>query len=646
LATKRSKTIITTRSYLLKLCLLLAIGAWCAQLQAAETDSTTAKPKKTTTLNDTWFLNGETDNHHVIDTTIFDLEQFNPIQRNGIEYANTGNLGGAAFPLQYSIDKRMGFDLGYHQFDLYKYCKDSIKYYQVVRPYAEISMVIGLKKEQMYRATFANQHKGIIYYGVDFTRMNSPGTYTNQATNDNGFSLYGIYNSKNKHWNVQADLVFNAFKVGENGGVANDIFDSTLFKKTLAEVNLQSAGNNYRQTDFYLTTAYNAGKKYNQRINDSTTTKVLMQVFKISYQFNIEKTINKYLDSSPDSAAYGIFMLKDSVFNNIKYLKIGNAVNLQYNWRKLTSDSTYMDKNLIVYASAGYDYYMLAQNGIKNNLSNLYVSGGLRNSFSAPSKILYRAQVKYYPYGWNQNDFLIDGLAGYDFKKWGMLTANYTYQIKEQPYIYEQYTSHPVNWSYSLPKMQTMALGAMYQNPAWGITLDANYYWLSNLPVYPGRANPFYEGGKKQNFITLHAGQKNSVAGLHIENEIFITLPNGKGSMTDYYAFIYTKHSLFYENRLFKKALWLSTGFDVRFRYNNNPPYYDPLFGAFYPVAYNARLLPQLDYFLNLKIKTVRVLLVVTNLASAVTSKGYYSLYRYPAPDISFKFGIKWRFFE
>ena len=72
--------------------------------------------------------------------------------------------------------------------------------------------MFGLNKENVITAKFANQHKKMFLYGVDFRRIASPGTYGSQNTDINGFNLYGIFNSKNKHWNIEADLVFNSIK--------------------------------------------------------------------------------------------------------------------------------------------------------------------------------------------------------------------------------------------------------------------------------------------------------------------------------------------------------------------------------------------------------------------------------------------------
>lgn len=612
---------------------------------AASLAKDSINPQLSATLNDTWYLGSEPETRHVIDTTIFNLEQYNPAQNDGIEYTNAGNFGSAAFPLLFRASKTIGFNAGYNQFDLYRYKKDSVKYYQVIRPYTELAMMIGLRNEQYFQGKFANRHKEIISYGVEFTRIFSKGAYTNQRVNFNGFNLYGIFHSKNKHWKVQADLLFNSNKVQENGGVTVSVFDSAYFQKNLAPVQLREAENNYRQTDFYLTSSYIAGKKYKEYVNDSTSKNVLVPLFSISHVFNVEKSRHKFRDYAPKENYYNSFYHQDSVFNDLDYLKLGNALQLEYKWRKLTSDTSYENKNLVIQAVAGFDYYLLEQNFFKNNFGNLYVGGTVRNNTASRSRVVYKGTVKYYPYGWNQHDFLADAAVGYDFGKWGMLTANFTLQRNEAPYIYERYTSHPAVWNFNLPKTNTLTFGAKYQNLQWGIVAEANYYNVQNLPVYPGLANPYFNL-QKENFLVAHIGNRNGIKGFHFDNDIWLTVPFANNTITDYYALLFTKHSLFYEVRVFKKVLWLATGFDLRMRYRNNPPFYEPLTGAFYPSFSNMKFVPQFDFFLNLKIKTVRVFLKVDNILSGIGLKGYYSLYQYPAPDLSFKVGIRWRFFE
>lgn len=604
------------------------------------------KIKKPSTANDTWYHGSNPETHFVIDSSIVNFEEFNPIYNNGPEYVNTGNFGGAAFPLIFQANRNLNFNVGYNQFDLYRFSKDSIRYYQVIRPYTELQMVIGMRNEQYFQGRFANQHKNIIFYGLEFRRMYSKGTYTNQRTNDNGFYLYGIYYSRNKAWSVHADIVFNSFKVQENGGVTDSVFEKNYLQKTLVPVMFREAENNYRQTDFYLKGTRDIGKTIQERINDSTVVNAVVSQFSVSYQLNIEKNRFQYRDYDPSLNFYGPFFQADSVFNNLDYLKIGNCVQFDYHLRNITSDSAYENKNFIAHAEAGFDYYLLKQNLIGNTFGNLYVSGEVRNNPGSGAPFLYKATAKYFAYGYNQHDFLVDASAGYDLRKWGSITANFLYQRAETPYIFENYTSHPAEWNYQLPKTQTLAAGFKFQNLKWGVVADANYYNIKYMPVYAGGSNPFGNwSGSAQNVVVLHAGNRNAIKGFHCDNDIWFTSASA-GYVFETFPLLYTKHSIYHEARAFKKALWIATGFDLRFRYNNNTPYYDPLLARFYP-AYDADSYTlRLDFFLNFKIRTVRIFTKVENILGAFRQYGHYSLYNAPAADIAFKGGLSWRFFE
>lgn len=626
---------------------LIMLAVCLHNLYASPVDSVRSlltKKMVPSTKNDTWFLGSEPETHHTIDSTIFGIQYYSEAQRNSIEYTNAGNTGTAAYPLVFSLNKSTGFNLGYNQFDLYRYTKDSVKYYQVIRPYTELSILIGLKNEQMFQGKFANQHKGIIYYGVDFRRISSKGIYTNQKALDNSFYLYGIFHSKNKRWNVQADLVFNSFKVQENGGVLFNPFDSTFFTKLLVPVSLSTADNNFQNVDFYLKGSYNVGKKFQQRV-DTTSVQSFMPVFRISYQFNVESNKNKFRDRTPVAEYYQNFYLQDSVYNDLNYTKIGNAILLDYHTRKLNSDSGYAEKNFIAEAEAGFDFYFIKQNLLKNLASNLYVSGTFRSNALSGSKIFYKGAVKYYPYGWNQNDLLADALVGYNFGKYGTISGNATYQLKEAPYKFEYYRSHPVDWNYLLPKTKLFGAGGKYQNIKYGITADVNYYIVDHLPVFTGLANPYITTGI-ENIFVAHFANRNGFYGLHLDNDIWFTSSPNEGLVKRTFPMLVTKHSIYYERRVFKKLLWFAVGFDLRFNYRNPTPYYDPFLSSFYPVYTFSKTYPVLDFFLNLKVKTVRVFLKVDNISAYFGPKGYYALYGYPAADLSFKVGVKWRFFE
>jgi len=636
-----------------KLFLLLHLLLLVVYSFSQESDTTVVKKKKwpflgPSTLNDTWSISGEPERHYAIDSSIFHIENFNAVQRDGPEYMNLGNTGTAAFPQVFSMDRTTGFNPGYNQFDLYRYKLDSIKHYQVLRPYAELSMVIGLHHEQMFSGKFANQYKKLVYYGVDFTRYSSLGIYQNQKAIQNAVSAYCLFNSKDNRWNIEGDVIFNSSVVQENGGVQTDPFDSSFFQKSLVPVNTITASNNFWQLNIFVKTSYNVGPSYYQRKNDTTMNKGILPVFIVSHKFNIDRNAYTFLDPTPstDPAYYGKFYQPDTVYTYLRYIKVGNAAMLEYRPRTLTSDSTYSEKDFIATGEAGFDYYLLTQDRVNDNFGNLYIAGTFRNNFASKLKLLYKGSATYYLSGYNQHDLLVDGMAGYDFRAIGQLTGNASYQLKEAPYIFEHFAYSPeVNWNYTLPKTKTLNIGGKYQNAKYGITADLNYYVADHIPVYPGQANP-YVTNSEENVFVAHAANRNSVAGFHFDDDVWFQYATRGGYIQLEYPMLYTKTSIYYETRVIKKLLWLAVGFDVRYRFQNNAPYYDPLLGEFYPSFTNLKSFPVVDAFFNAKIKTVRIFLKVDNLTSLLGWQGYYAADQYPAADFSFQFGITWRFFE
>ena len=244
------------------LCLL-----WVSSAQAhpakESSDSTKVKVRKKSSLNDTWYYGAEPNKRYTIDTSIAQLHRFDLVHRDGAEYFNLGNTGNAAYPIIFGTIPAIGFNMGFRQFDLYRYSLDSVRYYQVIRPYTELFYSIGSANEQIFQGRFANSHKTTFLYGVEFRRINSKGTYGNQHALDNGFNLYGIYNSKNKRFGIQTDLIYNTFEVNENGGLATDIFfkDTVLFTKSLATIKLTNAQLSYEEINWFLKGTYNIGDR-------------------------------------------------------------------------------------------------------------------------------------------------------------------------------------------------------------------------------------------------------------------------------------------------------------------------------------------------------------------------------------------------
>ena len=109
---------------------------------------------------------------------------------------------------------------------------------------------------------------------------------------------------------------------------------------------------------------------------------------------------------------------------------------------------------------------------------------------------------------------------------------------------------------------------------------------------------------------------------------------------------INTRHSIYYSDHLFKKAMYLQTGITLSYfsKYNMNA--YDPVIAEFY-VQNEAKLggFPRLDLFVNAKIQQTRIFLKAEHFNSSMTGYNFYSAPNYPYRDFIIRFGIVWNFF-
>ena len=654
-------------------------------VQPVEKDTTPTKStgRKKSSLNDTWFYAGEPNKHYLIDTSISQLHRYDVVHRDGPEYFNLGNTGTEAYSTVFNPSPTIGFNMGFHQFDAYKYSKDSIRYYQVIRPYAELFYSMNIKKEQVFEGRFANFHKksGILY-GVDFRRINAPGIYTNQKAVDNGFSLYGIYNSKSRVFNIETDLIYNSFVVQENGGLTTDIFykDSSLFTKTMAPVNLNNAILNYNEIDWFAKASYNIGKKYNERVNDTLVRRVVLPVFKVSYQLDIERGKYSYFDINTDSAYYYQFSGQgfynpaqrylntgDTIRYTTKFVKVGQRFGLDYDAKKLTSDSTFKELNFLMGAALDFDYYMVSEFGGGDKFTNLSVNGYIKSNPATNPRLLYNATVAYYLAGYNQNDLMASGQLGVDLRAFGRLTAGASYQLKQEDWVYHSFKVDSISfmivpsptgpptivnhdaqaYSYSnnFPKMSTFKLGGEYFLEKYGIKVSAYNYVLKNYFYFSGSDAPQYES-KTINMLVLYFANRFGFKGIHFDNDVWFQ--KSAGSDVIRLPLVSLKTSLYYERHVIKNALWFAVGADVRYYTPFNANGYNPLFGQFYEQnVQQMKFYPILDLFVNVKVKTVRIFLEGSNISALFGPQhGYYTAYYYPAADVTFRFGAAWRFFE
>ena len=109
---------------------------------------------------------------------------------------------------------------------------------------------------------------------------------------------------------------------------------------------------------------------------------------------------------------------------------------------------------------------------------------------------------------------------------------------------------------------------------------------------------------------------------------------------------IVSRNTFYFSTDMFKKALFLQTGFGVKIFSKFYMNGYDPLLSELY--IQNEKEIgefPIIDFFINAKIQQTRLYFKFEHFNSSFTGYNYYSAPNYPYRDFSFRFGLVWNFF-
>jgi len=109
---------------------------------------------------------------------------------------------------------------------------------------------------------------------------------------------------------------------------------------------------------------------------------------------------------------------------------------------------------------------------------------------------------------------------------------------------------------------------------------------------------------------------------------------------------IVTRNSLFYDNYLFDRALYLQTGLTFNYFSSFMSKAYDPILSEFAIQDFQElEGFYTADYFINAKIREARIYLKLENFTTLFQGNSNFSAPRYPYRDFAIRFGLVWNFF-
>ncbi|MEO6903534.1 MAG: putative porin [Bacteroidia bacterium] len=572
-------------------------------------------------------------------------------------YQNKNNLGNLGLPFNDLIFKSNSSSFGFNFFknnygdNFFTFNK--LFFYNTHTPFTDLLYVMSNKAEQFFKMSFSYNVKKNWNVTANFSSINSKGFYNRQKTADYFMGLSTNYKSLNNRYYLLAAVLYNKTVNEENGGIKKDsAFENSPrpLSKQGVPINLLSAKNSMRNRSINLKQYYNIGK----RLNDSA------QVISTS-QFSLSSSYEDYSFLYRDDYIDNVNFYPHIYFNDTKthdstyYSKVEN----QLRWKTVDNKKHRGVKDMIGFGvDITHQFIKIAQpdkdtifspyntqfHYFLKKYNNFSIGGSVFNRYTN-HKLWLNASANYMVSGYNKGDYKLNFLLKKEVvDSNNILFLSVENNLIEPDYIYSHYSSNHFKWNNDFNKMQALKISANFSMKKYNFMVGGSIAQYSNFTylneeITASQYNgviPLYTAFINKDFELYNWHLTNSITYQHVPDSAVIRVPE----------FI-TENSLYYQHNIFKAAALVQIGFSVFYNsayYSNE---YMPAISQFY--LQNKKKYgnyPFLDFFINAKIKMVKLFFKIDHLNSEISGNNYMLTPHYPLTGQSFKFGISWKFYD
>lgn len=571
-----------------------------------------------------------------------------------------GNMGSAVQNLQFTPEDRLGPTLGYNAYNTYNYQLDSLKYYNATAPFSEFIFNLGSKLEQRVSVLHTQNIKPNWNVAAQYNRLSSEGYFLLQRTAQDHAFFSTNYQSINKRYKLNAGIVYNKTIQDENGGITDeeqltnpDFSD----RNTLDIAYAGAAANSGSAVERSLIT--NAVRNYAGQIrqeyfwgrtdtlyNEDSSQMQLSYTprFSISHKLKLYNKLYTYKDKAPDSLRYIAFFHEgfgegsDSVFTRQKHNIIDNHFALNGFLGK-------RDKQLAFSAGLGirYDQFWTQHlNGTDENFTvGNYVTAQLQKEALQEGSWFYGADALFYITGFASGSSQIKVKLGKEFKKIkGSLEAGAIQNINNAPYNYTLYINQYDTISNNFNKESITQLYLKFHSRKYSFSGGVRNYLVSNY-LYMNSQQLADQYAPSFNQLQVWLQKKLRWKAIVLDNEvIYQTVSSGAPVNI---PMLMGRHQLSIESYIFKKALKIAFGGEVRYHTPYEPAAYSAFFNRYYyQNTYTLSNDISGAVFFNFNVKRLRAYIMCDQFQQLFIPANFINAPGYPAQNAMMRFGFNW----
>ncbi len=564
---------------------------------------------------------------------------YNPARQQRVDYGNLGNLGSAVRPLFFETMPRRGFDVGVHTFDLYNLRPDDLRFYRNARSYSDVFFSQGqTQQDGMLQARLARTFAGGTTFSMDYRTINNLGQFRSQRTKHLALA-FGVWVPLGKRYEGFLIFAKNINRQQDNGGIVTDtVFGGDQFQGPIAApIRLPDARATTRLADQTLQLTQHL--RFLGGSDSSSHRRALRATHTFAWQQQQFKFYDQ--DLQGDAAFFAGPFLTDTrgLRHFIDLDRIDNSLGL----------STFKEKQAgrpsdVLTVGVMHSYFHLRQEPRDSAFSNLFLTGKL--AITPSDKFAFVAQGALGVLS-NLGEYQLRGDLTLGLGRVGVLRGSLLSQRYPSGLLFNQlYVSKRQVWQNNFEKPVENTISGAYALPLIGFEVMGRAHFVSNYLYYDQNALPQQTTAPVQ-VAQLLVTENLRFGRFHFDNTVALQQSNRLDEVLRLPQW-FSRNSLYYAGRIFKKRMYLTIGADFRINSEFRPDAYQPLSWQFHlQDSFTQKPYPALDVFAAFKVQSFRFFFRYENVASLVDkTRVYYQTAYHPQPFGAIRLGIAWRFMD
>lgn len=585
----------------------------------------------------------------IIDTslTIEKYHKINFLRKDDFELIPFSNTGVAyntlSFSANNSIKPKMGAS---NKYISYK-SVDDIVYYDLPTPFTELMYRSVFEQGQLLDATYSVNTSRQFNFSISRKGLRSLGNYQNFLSNSSNFSFTTNYFSKNKKFKLRTHYTNQKLFSEQNGGISDsDISsfengDNQFLDRGVFDPNFENAHNEFLGKRFYSDQSYKLKEK-DSLISTSLELFNSISLEEKKYKFQ-QNTSNEFFGNSFEPQE-----INDKIFLNTFNLESGFILESD-SYGKFNLGLRYTAER---YFMENFQIDQYVDNSQEINSKTTFFRGSYSNQIS---KIKLYFNTENFIFGDNKSNSISSALV-FNLKNDNSLIFKYNLYSVTPNYNTLIYRSNYENYNWDNEFDNSVTNSIKFRIELKNILdLDVDLisvkkhiqferFTIENLDGSFDYSITPVQYSEDLEVLKFKLARKINFGKFSIDSKLLLqkTLSNDILNLPE----LVSRNTFYYSTDMFKKALYLQTGFGVKYFSSFYMNGYDPLLSELY--VQNEKEIggfPIIDFFINAKIQQTRLYFKFEHFNSSFTGYNYYSAPNYPYRDFTFRFGLVWNFF-